>query len=118
MVAGMGDGVVRERLQLALREALRTRDTIAASALRSALAAIDNAQAVPPGPAAAGASSPHVAGTPWVLARERLSGAASVKPKPSGSCGRRSPNVAPRLVTMSGWGTLARPAGCAMRQVF
>jgi len=63
MVAGMGDGVVRERLQLALREALRTRDTIAASALRSALAAIDNAQAVPPGPAAAGASSPHVAGT-------------------------------------------------------
>jgi uncharacterized protein YqeY len=63
MVAAMGDGAVRERLQLALREALRTRDMIAASALRSALAAIDNAQAVPPGPAAAGASSPHVAGT-------------------------------------------------------
>ena len=59
----MGDGAVRERLQLALREALRTRDMIAASALRSALAAIDNAQAVPPWPAAAGASSPHVAGT-------------------------------------------------------
>jgi hypothetical protein len=116
MVAGMGDGVVRERLQLALREALRTRDTIAASALRSALAAIDNAQAVPPRPQVPAARMSRA--LPWVLARERLSGAASVNPKPSGSCGRRSPNVAPRLVTMSGWGTLARPAGCAMRQVF
>jgi hypothetical protein len=36
MVAGMGGDVVRERLQLALREALRTRDMIAASVLRSA----------------------------------------------------------------------------------
>jgi hypothetical protein len=34
MVAGMGDGVVRERLQLALREALRTRDTPAGCAMR------------------------------------------------------------------------------------
>ncbi len=63
MVAGVGEGTVRKRLQLALHEALGARDMIAASALRSALAAIGNAQAVPPGPAPAiGANSPHVAG--------------------------------------------------------
>jgi uncharacterized protein YqeY len=56
-------GAVRERLQLALRGALRARDTTAVSALRSALAAIGNAEAVPPGPEpAAGMGSPHVAG--------------------------------------------------------
>jgi hypothetical protein len=53
----------RPRLQLALREALKARDTIATSALRSALAAIDNAGAVPPAPAPpAGTASSHVAG--------------------------------------------------------
>jgi uncharacterized protein len=52
-----------ERLRASLRAALETRDMIAASALRSALAAIANAEAVPevagvrfPG------DSPHVAG--------------------------------------------------------
>jgi uncharacterized protein len=52
----------RGRLGLALREALRARDRVAASALRSALAAIGNAEAVlpPSGPAPAG--SPHIAG--------------------------------------------------------
>ncbi len=60
----MDDSTVRERLQLALREALKSRDMIAASALRSALAAIDNASAVPAGPApAAGAGGPHFAGS-------------------------------------------------------
>src|SRR5262245_7013370 len=38
---------VRQRLRRALREALRSRDVPAASALRSGLAAIDNAEAVP-----------------------------------------------------------------------
>ena len=53
----------RQRLQLALHEALRARDTAATSALRSALAAIDNAGAVPAAPApAAGAGGPHFAG--------------------------------------------------------
>jgi uncharacterized protein len=62
-VAGVSDGTVQQRLRLALREALRARDMTAASALRSALAAIGNAQAVPPGPAPApGTGSPHVAG--------------------------------------------------------
>jgi uncharacterized protein len=41
---------------------LRARDTVATSALRSALAAIDNASAVPAAPAA-GAGGPHFAGT-------------------------------------------------------
>jgi uncharacterized protein len=59
----MPDSGTRQRLQLALREALRGRDTIGVSALRSALAAIDNASAVPPAPApAAGAGRPHFAG--------------------------------------------------------
>jgi uncharacterized protein YqeY len=54
---------VRARLRLALREALRARDMVAVSALRSALAAIGNAEAVDPGPAAAAtAGNPYVAG--------------------------------------------------------
>jgi uncharacterized protein len=62
-VAVVDDSPTRQRLQLALREALRARDTTAASALRSALAAIDNASAVPPAPApAAGTGGPHFAG--------------------------------------------------------
>jgi uncharacterized protein len=56
------DSVIRQRLQLALREALKARDTVAVSALRSALAAIDNASAVPARPAPTGASGPHFAG--------------------------------------------------------
>jgi uncharacterized protein len=63
-----GESTVRQRLASALTAALKARDKIAASALRSALAAIDNAGAVPAGPApaglapAAGTGSPHFAG--------------------------------------------------------
>ena len=39
-------GSVRSRLQAALRAAMRERDTVAASGLRSALSAIANAEAV------------------------------------------------------------------------
>jgi len=54
---------VRVRLRLALGEALRARDMVAVSALRSALAAIGNAEAVDPGPAGAAiAGNPYVAG--------------------------------------------------------
>ena len=54
---------VRQRLELALREALRARDAVARSALRSALSAIDNASAVPPGQLpAASSGGPHFAG--------------------------------------------------------
>jgi hypothetical protein len=62
--AGAGPSAgTRPRLRLALAEALRTRDTIAVSALRSALGAIGNAEAVEPGAAAAaGSAGPHVAG--------------------------------------------------------
>ena len=60
----MADTGTRQRLQLALGEALRARDKVATSALRSALAAIDNASAVPAAPApAAGTGGPHFAGT-------------------------------------------------------
>ena len=62
-MADVADSETRQRLHLALRKALKARDTIATSALRSALAAIDNAGAVPQVPApAAGTGSPHVAG--------------------------------------------------------
>jgi uncharacterized protein YqeY len=64
------DGSVRSRLRAALRAAMKERDTVAASGLRSALSAIANAEAVslstassgpPPRPAAQ--SSLHLAGT-------------------------------------------------------
>jgi hypothetical protein len=42
---------VETRLRAALREAMKSRDVVAASAVRSALAAIGNAGAVPPEPA-------------------------------------------------------------------
>ena len=59
----MDDSAVRQRLEQALRQALRARSAVEVSALRSALAAIDNAGAIAVGPAsAAGASSPHFAG--------------------------------------------------------
>jgi uncharacterized protein len=60
-VAGPGTDV-RARLRLALTGALRARDAIAVSALRLALSAIGNAEAVDPGPAAtADPSSAYVA---------------------------------------------------------
>jgi uncharacterized protein len=56
-------GTVRERLSLALRESLRARDAVASAALRSALGAIANAEAVSTDiiPAAR-TSSAHIAG--------------------------------------------------------
>jgi uncharacterized protein len=54
---------IQARLRSALADAIRTRDAAAVAALRSALGAIANAEAVPPDPAGAPvASSPHVAG--------------------------------------------------------
>lgn len=55
---------MRGRLQAALPAARKARDAAAVAALRSALAAIDNAEAVPP-PASSGppALNAHVAGT-------------------------------------------------------
>ncbi|MBO0809239.1 MAG: hypothetical protein J2P32_13165, partial [Actinobacteria bacterium] len=58
----MGDGVIRQRLAGELRKAAAARDMIAVSALRSAMAAIDNAGAVQQPSVPAGASSPHFAG--------------------------------------------------------
>lgn len=56
-------GDVEARLRTALRDAMRTRDVVAAFALRSALSAIGNAEAVPADPdGGAGSPSPHVAG--------------------------------------------------------
>jgi uncharacterized protein len=62
-VHGMDTPTVRGLLQRALGEALKARDIVAVSALRSALGAIDNATAVPAGPVpVTGATSPHFAG--------------------------------------------------------
>jgi len=43
----MPEGAVRQRLRGSLREAMRAKNAVALSALRSALAALDNAEAVP-----------------------------------------------------------------------
>ena len=63
MVTPVGNAAIRDRLQTALRAALRARDKTAASALRSTLAAIDNAGTVPAGAPPGVASGPHFAGT-------------------------------------------------------
>jgi hypothetical protein len=54
----VGNEAIRDRLHQALRDAMRARDRVAASALRSALAALDNAGAVPPGPVPAAPAAP------------------------------------------------------------
>ena len=63
MVPGTS-GTVRDRLRGGLREAMKARDPVAVAALRSALAAIDNAEAVDgaqaPPPAV---GHPYLAGT-------------------------------------------------------
>ena len=71
---------IRRRLQQGLSRALKSRDMIAVSALRSALGAIGNAEAPDATAASPAASGPHFAGTAaWLGAgetqRRRLSGA-------------------------------------------
>ena len=59
---------IRTRLRRALIGALKVRDASTVSALRSALSAIDNAEAVEPGPAQpAGSGSEHFAGAAAAL---------------------------------------------------
>jgi len=57
---------VRERLRQALRAAMKARDTVAVSALRSVLAAIANAEAVPPPAVPPDGSAPAVTGNQYV----------------------------------------------------
>jgi uncharacterized protein len=52
-----------DRLQVALKAALKERDAAAVSALRSALAAIGNAEALPAPPAESGRAGQYVAGS-------------------------------------------------------
>jgi uncharacterized protein YqeY len=67
--AGQGGGVdraspgLRDRLRRALAEAMRRRDRVAIVALRSALAAIDNAEAADAATAPRPAAGRHFAGT-------------------------------------------------------
>ena len=61
-VTNVGNEAIRDRLHQALREAMRAQDSVATSALRSAMAALDNAGAVPPGPVPAAGGGPHFAG--------------------------------------------------------
>ena len=72
---------IRTRLRRALSAALKARNATATSALRSALSAIANAEAVDPGPGRpAGAGSAHVAGAVAGLGPARPSGAISARP--------------------------------------
>ena len=55
---------MRSSLRRDLARAIKARDAVAAAALRSALAAIENAEAVDPPPLSGGsASHPHIAGS-------------------------------------------------------
>jgi uncharacterized protein len=78
MVFRTMDDPIQARLRVALRAAMKAKDTAAVSALRSVLAAIGNAEAVPVYDGTSPASSPHVAGGAAGLgaaeaARRRLS---------------------------------------------
>jgi uncharacterized protein len=59
----MATPTMQARLRNALTEALRSRDSVAASAYRSALSAIANAEAVPSATASRGVGGEHFAGT-------------------------------------------------------
>jgi uncharacterized protein len=107
-VTGVRDSEIRPRLEQALREALRARDTVAVSAVRSALAALDNAQAVPAVPATGASDSPHFAGAAAGLgageaerrrlgeaeARDIVRAEVAEREAPTGSCQPRSSAVA------------------------
>jgi uncharacterized protein len=67
-IGAPGSGNVRARLQVALRAAMKARDTVAVSALRSTLAAIANAEAIAPPTASAAAADQYVAGSTAGLA--------------------------------------------------
>ena len=53
---------VRASMRTSLKEAMRGRDTLAVSALRSGLSAIDNAEAVPTEPTSMGTDDSPIAG--------------------------------------------------------
>lgn len=68
-MSGLGPEELRSRLERALRTAMKAKDTVAVAALRSVLAAIANAEAVPAptgsgitGPSRPAARSEHIAG--------------------------------------------------------
>lgn len=65
------DSALRERLRDALKPAMKARDRSAISALRSALAAIDNAEAIDAGDAKAGALEAGAVGLGTAEARRR-----------------------------------------------
>ena len=72
----MGVTSLRERLRAALKPAMKARDLGAVSALRSALAAIDNAEAIDAGDVRAGAmeQSPVGLGAAEAVRRELTEG--------------------------------------------
>lgn len=57
-----GGGDLREELRRHLNQAMRDRDRVATAALRDAIAALDNAEAIDPGDDVTSAASEYVAG--------------------------------------------------------
>jgi uncharacterized protein len=87
---------LQARLRVALTAALRARDMTAVAALRSALAAIGNAEAVPvpPAPSGAARSAASPAGASAAGTSPAGASAASTSPAGASTAGRGSPHVA------------------------
>jgi uncharacterized protein len=96
----VGNEAIRDRLHQALRDALRRRRRVAASALRSAMAALDNASGVPPGQEPVAAAGPHLA--------DALTGLGAGEAAPSGL----APGEAGRIVRAETADREAAADGC------
>jgi uncharacterized protein len=90
-----GDAI-RARLELALRAAIKARDTVAVSALRSVLAAIGNAEAVPQPTRSA---TPTTAVTTTVTSAPSADGAAASQHVAGGATGLGAAEADRKMLT-------------------
>ena len=102
---------MRERLQTALRGAMKARDRAAVAALRSTLAALDNAQAVEAD--VAPVEHEHFAGTAGGLGAGEAPRAALDEPRRARSSPARCRSGATRRTIPSATAATTRPPACA-----
>jgi uncharacterized protein len=98
-------GDVRDRLRRALPAAIKARDTVAVAALRSALAAIDNTEAVDPDAAGPRPGAPEVQADPGAGAEAEAHPRAGVEADPGAGAGADAVGVGPEFAgTVAGVG--------------